>query len=111
MCILAIALGTLVGYLANSLELLEQHEYQLAQQLSYVRYVREQQSHAHAALSSVSSNITAWAGVDTGVIATLGPTDSLGNAWSDGHGNVYPAIDRTVEAAERLSVSAVYGWE
>ena len=110
-CILAIALGTLVGYFANSLELLEQHEYQLAQQLQYVRYVRRQQSHTHSALSSISRDLTVWAGVDTGVIASLGATDSLGNAWSDADGNIYPAVDGTMEPQERLSVSAVCSWE
>ena len=106
-CALAIVLSTVVGYFANSLELLEQQEYLLTRQLQHIRNVRQQQSCAFSALSSVSRNLTAWTGVDTGVLGSLGTTDSLANAWSDADGNIYPA-ERTVE--ERFSISQVAGW-
>ena len=107
-CLLAIVLSTVVGYFANSLELLEQQEYLLTRQLQHIRNVRQQQSCAFSALASVSRNLTAWTGVDTGVLGSLGTTDSLANAWSDADGNIYPA-EGTVE--ERLSVTQVAGWE
>ena len=107
-CLLAIVLSTVVGYFANSLELLEQQEYLLTRQLQHIRNVRQQQSCAFSALASVSRNLTAWTGVDTGVIASLGTSDSLANAWSDADGNIYPA-ESTVE--ERISFSQCASWE
>ena len=107
-CILIIALGTLVGYLACSLELLEQHESELNRQLQQVRDVREQQSCALSAISSISRNLTGWAGIDTGLIATLGATDSTSNAWS-GDGLILP-VDGTMEEIP-ISVSRVHSWE
>ena len=63
-CILIIALGTLVSYFACSLEFLEQHEFHLNRQLQHVRDVREQQSCVLSAISSISRNLTGWAGID-----------------------------------------------
>ena len=107
-CLLAIVLSTVVGYFANSLELLEQQEYLLTRQLQHIRNVRQQQSCAFSALASVSRNLTAWTGVDTGVLSSLGTTDSLANAWSDADGNIYPA-ESTVE--ERISITQSASWE
>ena len=107
-CILIIALGTLVGYFACSLELLEQHEAHLSQQLQHVRDVREQQTQVLCAISSISRNLTGWAGIDTGLLATMGPTDSTSNAWS-GDGLI-PTVDGAM-AEIPISVSSVHNWE